>query len=349
MNYRVSINMLVTGNDRDIWSFTRHCIGQCGEKRGRGLDFETVIPSPAGLRNYSDEVGHEKENEAVAKWRSENWGTSDFVADKIMESRRWIAISFFTWVSEPHGIYEALAEQYPALSFRVAANSEWHRAEVKIEKGRVRIKYRGIEDGCRSGLCHYFKLTGQSGEIASFKKRCFIFDSEWDIWKFDFNALVPMPESDASNRAEWRLLHWGTSWEGDDLEIEAESENDLNFHFYTSDSPATGVFDSLAKEYPNLRMEYSIGQGGFYPDFLQGAIADGSWTKLWYYEVSAEPPRDWVCMEGYESIPEGRAVANYEEDHEVNHALPQTEEECSKPDPSNLTQVQKIIAMMIGD
>lgn len=85
-----------------------------------------------------------------------------------------------------------------------------------------------------------------------------------DEKEFDFNKLVPMPQSES---VSWTVEHWGTKWgayEELEWEIEEDGDNaDANIFYKTAWSPATKFLINVSKLYPTLTFRHEYGEVGF--------------------------------------------------------------------------------------
>lgn len=77
---------------------------------------------------------------------------------------------------------------------------------------------------------NYIKLTGTKEKIAEAKA---LFESKDQ--EFDFNKIIPMPESEKENWYEWCTANWGTKWNAVDPSVEVnKTEIELCIHFRTA-------------------------------------------------------------------------------------------------------------------
>lgn len=53
---------------------------------------------------------------------------------------------------------------------------------------------------------------------------------------------------------DWHIWKWGTKWQPSEVSWDFKSENEMNVSFDTAWSPPTGVYDKLAKMFPNVYM-----------------------------------------------------------------------------------------------
>jgi hypothetical protein len=84
--------------------------------------------------------------------------------------------------------------------------------------------------------------------------------------KLSFNHFVPRPESEEENWYNWNLENWGTKWDinDDDLMIDRQDEEIINFEFLTAWSPPIKFFHNLAKLFKKIYIEcnyYEEGNG----------------------------------------------------------------------------------------
>jgi hypothetical protein len=76
---------------------------------------------------------------------------------------------------------------------------------------------------------NFIKLTGTKEKIAEAKA---LFESKEQ--EFDFNKIIPMPESEKDNWYDWCTANWGTKWNAVDVECEVFNENCLTYSFDTA-------------------------------------------------------------------------------------------------------------------
>ena len=117
-------------------------------------------------------------------------------------------------------------------------------------------------------------------------KRTYIEDGpEYDEKEFDFNKIIPMPESlsitkPAQDKAEkktyeenvkmyghgdwydWACDKWGTKWNCSSTQIDNEEDNYLNFSFNTAWSPPMPILYALSEKYPLLRFDTEYEEEG---------------------------------------------------------------------------------------
>jgi hypothetical protein len=137
-------------------------------------------------------------------------------------------------------------------------------------------------------------------QLRRFKEECFndikrkyIEDGpEYDEKEFDFNKIIPMPESlritspaqetylDPLNKAEkktyeenvkmyghgdwydWACDKWGTKWNSSSTQIDREEDYCLSFSFNTAWSPPMPILYALSEKYPLLRFDTEHEEGG---------------------------------------------------------------------------------------
>lgn len=119
-----------------------------------------------------------------------------------------------------------------------------------------------------------FRVTGSKKQVESFKAEHFRQGEDTDELQFDFNTVIPMPDSvfkgnigkaeeekyGDNNWYNWSINNWGTKWNschntGPKMRETKKGDTALTFMFDTAWSPPEPIFQALAKRYPDLFIE----------------------------------------------------------------------------------------------
>lgn len=119
-----------------------------------------------------------------------------------------------------------------------------------------------------------------------------------DTTMFDFNKIIPRPESENDNWYNWNTSNWGTKWnacdvgfitDGDWSETYDESSwesGELIIQFNTAWSPPVPVIEALSKQFPSVKITHKFTEEGmgFYGTYIyrKGMIeveAQGEFTS----------------------------------------------------------------------
>jgi len=74
---------------------------------------------------------------------------------------------------------------------------------------------------------------------------------------FDFENIIPMPESEAENWYDWRCENWGTKWNAMEVEIDYDI-----ISFSTAWSPSSPIIAKLAAIFPEAEFWYTFEEPG---------------------------------------------------------------------------------------
>lgn len=133
-----------------------------------------------------------------------------------------------------------------------------------------------------------FTITGNNEEIDRFRSKMFKtvrhpYDEhsttppEFGVI-LDFNGIIPAPQNLPQLELEnWRLEHWGTSWNACHLELLSEADGKLGFQFETAWDFPLPVFRALAKEFPDLVFSGSAFEQGHEFEYLGEFNGKNSW------------------------------------------------------------------------
>lgn len=75
--------------------------------------------------------------------------------------------------------------------------------------------------------------------------------------EFNFHSLLQVPEEivrsgKAAAGEEWQRAHWGTKWEGDNVELVDHWETQLIYGFDTAWSPPIELLQTIGPQWPTL-------------------------------------------------------------------------------------------------
>jgi len=83
---------------------------------------------------------------------------------------------------------------------------------------------------------------------------------------FSFEKIIPQPielsawaEDGIPGWYKWRVEHWGTKWDTDDVKLSCEGDH-LFYEFSTANSPPFPIYFSLAETYTALDMDVIISE-----------------------------------------------------------------------------------------
>lgn len=143
-------------------------------------------------------------------------------------------------------------------------------------------------------------VTGPEADVAAFAAAHFKENKGNSKDKFDFETIIPMPESVAKTVScnvltpqqqadqdvalaetgfrdwyAWSCHNWGTKWNSYSGKIQERSEGRLKFRFQTAWSFPEPIFDALLARYPSLLFDCSCfdegdnfaGKGRYGEDF----------------------------------------------------------------------------------
>jgi len=111
-------------------------------------------------------------------------------------------------------------------------------------------------------------ITGEKTRIAEVRAQL---EKELkDEGNFLWNIVHPKPEemedyksvvgtggkslTDSTSWYAWNIRHWGTKWDGSDVQIIEEEEQDVSYTFNTAWSPPTPAIITLSEQYPDLEI-----------------------------------------------------------------------------------------------
>ena len=104
-------------------------------------------------------------------------------------------------------------------------------------------------------------VTGPRDDVDAFASHAAFEDSLLSLQRFcpepDFGAI--------GGRAawyDWRVLHWGTKWDADEVDCERISATCVEYDFLTAWSPPVGAIQSAALQWPTLTFALHYAESG---------------------------------------------------------------------------------------
>jgi hypothetical protein len=96
--------------------------------------------------------------------------------------------------------------------------------------------------------------------------RAFAVDAAGDENILSFQQLCPEPDfgtlGGRDSWYDWRILHWGTKWDADDVEGGVGSDSEIEYTFQTAWSPPIGAIQSATLRWPTLTFTLSYAESG---------------------------------------------------------------------------------------
>lgn len=173
------------------------------------------------------------------------------------------------------------------------------------------------------------RITGDKNQLCKFREDS---KNESEKTELDFNAAVPMPVElnvdvvgnpspelqekydrnlkryGAKSWYDWCRQNWGTKWNANDVVIEDESENKLEYRFETAWTAPVPWLEEASKKYPGLEFEmwssYEGGEGATKTCAENGGVSE---TEVSYHEFNVE------CDEEYRRYFENILHGDYDE------------------------------------
>lgn len=141
---------------------------------------------------------------------------------------------------------------------------------------------------------------------------------------FNFQSVVPMPESERYNSYDWRIENWGTKWNSYELGDVYLDNNELMYSFSTAWSPPIPVIQKLSTIFSGVEIEHKFIDEGW------GFAAEQTWkagTMIGEIEYNCQhndPSFRAFYHQMYGEYPEG-----YEDDYENEEGLDDVKTESS--------------------
>lgn len=100
---------------------------------------------------------------------------------------------------------------------------------------------------------------------------------------FDFNKLIPMPESPVS-WYDWRIENWGTKCNGYDIDVLYQDW----LAFFTAWSPPEKVIAALARQYPHADIEHWWADENFGSESGHTRYSQGKTEKTTHFAIGSD-------------------------------------------------------------
>jgi hypothetical protein len=130
----------------------------------------------------------------------------------------------------------------------------------------------GKEPDMPNYCANFLTVTGPRDSVDAFSLH-----AEFEDSLLSFQRFCPEPDFGAIGGREawydWRVLHWGTKWDADEVRCDRKDDTCVEYDFLTAWSPPIGAIQSAAAQWPALTFRLHYAEGG--ADFAGMTVLQG--------------------------------------------------------------------------